>query len=382
MNDDGFVLADESPAAPAPRPALWLWYLFAQPKRFYRHFDLMTTSFTVFYTTWIYGIAVVMDRFSSQILQQDLRGGSETDGLWTAIGQSWTTYWMFCLVMGVIGGAMTYLVGGWWYCMRLRFSGVSKENLDESLARRVYVFSGLIWALPALLYAVLNTQSYASPLAAEQSDENALGGMALVGFLLWSMYVSYRGVRTVFPVIRWRARIWFAILPAVFLGSVMAILFAAMLFVQLVSAPLIDVPMTIDRPGFAFDHPGNWWVDNTEEDYDPDTYFTVEPIQDAFARFEFMPRVDDERETLAGFTDFYRDAFGAREAPAPLDRWGQHVVVGSRFTGSYEGTSYVVRIFLLSQGDDSVAIVEVAEESIWETMVPGFKQIRESFRFK
>ena len=208
MSDEAFVREDTRDAGPPPRPSLWLMYLFTQPGRFFAHFTTMTTGFTILYTTWIYGIANVMDRISTNVLKGNLSGRASGLGF---VVDSWVTYWAVCIILGIISGAVTYAVGGWWYCMRLRFCGA--KDVDASLARRVYIFAGIIWALPTVLVAVRTMQMYSTPLAAEQGDTGWFCTLTPLLALLWSIYVSYRGVRTVFAVTPWKARIWFGMLP-------------------------------------------------------------------------------------------------------------------------------------------------------------------------
>ena len=109
---------------------------------------------------------------------------------------AWDRYWLFCVILGAVSGLLYFAVGGWWYRVRLKWSGANQP--DPGLARRVYLFASQVHAIPALIYTVWETGHYESPAAAWEGDD--WGGVALIVFLFWSVYASYRGVRTVFTI--------------------------------------------------------------------------------------------------------------------------------------------------------------------------------------
>jgi hypothetical protein len=112
--------------------------------------------------------------------------------------------------MGLIGAVSLWYLGGWWYNLRVRWSGVPSH--DKRQGRLIYIYSGLVEALPSLSYALLATAIYANYQAAWDAEE--LWSSLLLVFPFWSVVVSYRGVRTSFPVKPWPARLWFLILPS------------------------------------------------------------------------------------------------------------------------------------------------------------------------
>lgn len=75
----------------------------------------------------------------------------------------------------------------------------------------IYVWAGLVAALPGLLYVVLSTVAFPDYGAAWSSEEQV--STLLIIFPFWGAFVSYRAVRSEFPVSVWRARAWFLILP-------------------------------------------------------------------------------------------------------------------------------------------------------------------------
>lgn len=362
-----------------PSAALWLFHLFFRPKRFFAHFPRMATAFTLAYATWIVGIAGVMSRISMEQIKEDF--GRSGSAILDAALESWPSYWLFCAAAGALGGMMFYAIGGWWYRVRLELSGADWP--DARLARRVYIFASLIADLPLVLVTASQAAFYATPLAAERADPGWWYlGMMLLPF--WSVYASYRGVRTLFDVVRWKARIWFLVLPSLVYGMVVVGVMAAAVMVGLGVIDLppdIDDPVVIDRPGFTLRYPGNWWVNTEDDDYDPDSQFMIEPFQDARARFLLGEGPVDPEDETEHYLKAYQEVFRGDDV-STFTRWGSHVGSGVKYRGTTEGTLYVVRIFTTTTDTRNLTVVEWVESSVAYLLKPGFKLMRDSFRFK
>lgn len=123
--------------------------------------------------------------------------------------ESWLGFWILVLGAGALSGVFLWWVGGWWFALRLRWSGAADP--DRRLARLVMAYSAFIFSGPTVAAAAIYTLVYRSYAAAYASDE--LYSLALMIFPFWSVVVSYRGVRSLFEVGAWRSRIWFLILP-------------------------------------------------------------------------------------------------------------------------------------------------------------------------
>lgn len=74
-----------------------------------------------------------------------------------------------------------------------------------------YTFVTLVVALPAVLYAIVQSIAYPNYRAAWEAD--SMWDLVIVACLLWSVVVSWRAVLAVFPVRPTRAVWWFLILP-------------------------------------------------------------------------------------------------------------------------------------------------------------------------
>jgi hypothetical protein len=81
-----------------------------------------------------------------------------------------------------------------------------------------------VYAAPLILYTVVETATYADAVEAYQAE--SLWPLLLIVFLFWSLVTSYCGVRTLFQVSRWRARMWFMILPGILYGMLLGVVAA------------------------------------------------------------------------------------------------------------------------------------------------------------
>jgi hypothetical protein len=197
---------DDDVESTPPNPAFWLTYLFFKPSVFYRTFVIRRTPALTLLCAWIYGMVGAIDRMDSRALA----------GKALPFGESWIAYWIAVTVVGVFGGLFYFFIGGWWYRMRPGYSGVIDP--DKGLARRVYLFASQILAVPVVLMTALETSNYSSPLEAAASPGSPWHSIFLI-FPFWSVWSSYIGVRTAFPV-KYKgpdgAKLWFLILPCVF----------------------------------------------------------------------------------------------------------------------------------------------------------------------
>ena len=137
---------------------------------------------------------------------------------WYLLGQpmveSWLRFWPWVLAFGVVSALIVWYIGGWWFNLRVRWSGDKLINRREG--RLVYTFAGAVQTLPSVLYVIASTFLYESYYDAVMSDE--VWSSVLLIFPLWSVGTNYRGVRARFDVRAWPARFWFIILPILVLA--------------------------------------------------------------------------------------------------------------------------------------------------------------------
>ena len=150
---------------------------------------------------WTYAIGHLVD---AQYVHSSRGRGS-------IFSSSWPEQWGFLLLGGMVLGLLIYRFGGWWYELRLWWSGVNP--IDEDKARSVYLASSQIQALPTILWTLGETLFYESPIGAMTSA--SLWMIPMIVFPFWSIRASHVAVQSVFQGNRTALRIWFLIIPLV-----------------------------------------------------------------------------------------------------------------------------------------------------------------------
>ncbi|MFC1851984.1 hypothetical protein ACFL27_17465 [candidate division CSSED10-310 bacterium] len=184
--------------------------LFIHPTKFFSSQIAIGKKPYFYFVTWCYGICHIIDRIDRNILRSNL--GRPRQG-WEVLGpyltESWPDFWAFVLITGALAGLILWSIGGWWYHVRLHWSGHSRP--DPKLARLVFIYSSFVMALPTILVTLVQTVIYGNYQEAFSADE--LWSSFVLLFPFWSSLVSYKGAMTLFELNRARALMWFVILP-------------------------------------------------------------------------------------------------------------------------------------------------------------------------
>jgi hypothetical protein len=186
--------------------------LFINPKTFFEE-NLSDSKLQPAYFSLaivVYGIGFGIDRLDRQLLKYDLQGRlADLDYL-----NDWAGYWVFAVIGGIIGGYISYLIGGWFFNVRLKWS---KGTGDIDKSRYIYLYSGVVSSsiifLTALVSMLLNDKPY------DPGSEFNLWSLTvlilLMFFIYYSVFVSYTGVRAITDADKLRSVIWFLILPII-----------------------------------------------------------------------------------------------------------------------------------------------------------------------
>jgi hypothetical protein len=224
------------------------------------------------------------------------------------------------------------------------------------------------------------TNDYESPWDAEQGEDLWIVIPIICEF--WSVYVSYRGVRTAFVVRSWAARLWFLILPVLAYG---AIIFGGIIILLTSSGlwdvePSIDDPDMIQRPGVRVSYPGNWFEDTEHEDYDPEHDFSlVSMAADAVTYFMIHDEILDPEELVEDTIRYLPEGMTGMSFQ-PVDQWGIYEGFGRVGTLNSDGTPYRALFFAATIDDRTFQIIEFCDREVSDTLEPGFDLIRRSFR--
>lgn len=196
------------PSSPLSLEGLKLLYM--QPTDFFsdKSWLLKKPEWIVVYVFFVTG--AVMDRIDARLARQDV--GMSAQASLTFLNESWLNYWGFVLGIGLVFGWIGYYVGGWWYGVRLEWSGAIELNMKQ--VRAVYIFQSLVLDLPYVLLGVTATFLYSDYIDYYYADEwwSAIGVLL---FIFWSIFVSYKAAST-YAGEQWKTRLWFLILPVLF----------------------------------------------------------------------------------------------------------------------------------------------------------------------
>ncbi|HEU5186535.1 MAG TPA: tetratricopeptide repeat protein [Gemmatimonadaceae bacterium] len=209
-------VASHAPLRYHPMSLRGLRDLYLRPTRYWTGADLNKRAASAVATVLL-GIALAIDRIDTQLAKADVGVSGSDVGLARGVAASWGAYWSLVLIVGALGSGLVWLIGGWWYNTRLRWSGA--VGFDEREGRQVYVFASLVHALPTVLYSLLAMVLYSSYLAAWEADSIWVAVFALFPF--WAVVASYKGVRARFQPRVTRARVWFLVLPSLFYALVL-----------------------------------------------------------------------------------------------------------------------------------------------------------------
>ncbi len=356
----------------------WLFDLYVRPTTFFRTFANATWPALTVLCAWLLGIRIAADRIATYQMR------TSGSGQHSIIPDDWTFYWIFVVAVGAMSGALYYVIGGWWYRVRVRWSGGGSDT-DPKLVRRVYLYASLVASIPFLISEISNTLTYQRP------SQTWLGVFdvwmwVFIASLLWSYVVSYRGVREVFGVRRVPGMIWFVALPSALIvgGFVLGVVLALTGLTGTGAPADTTAPLVHRGSTTTFSYPGNWLLRIDEPDFDPDWYVLVETQQDGF--FE-LSRLESDLSEVELFnnalSDYSTRVFKDLQVVSRhRDRYGKGDV-GALCRGKISGMDYDLRLTILWIGAAQyVQLVELCRSDQSAYAQSGFDLIQQSLKLE
>jgi hypothetical protein len=226
---------------------LSLFDLFIRPGRFFARGRALPARAGLVAALLLYGLGAGIARLEHQAavrLVLKARGITprRQAPFLASISADWMTFWGHAALSAILAAALLWTLGAWWFRLRARWSGAPDAEMGTS--REIYVWSGLVLAVPVFVLALVQTALFPSfRMAWAQAS---LWTLVLIVFPFWSAFTSYAGVRALFPVKRGRAILWFLVLPWLLYALAFAGLGASILHMELKSGPakIIRTPAT------------------------------------------------------------------------------------------------------------------------------------------
>ncbi len=382
---------------PEPRPGLigLFGLLFFKPRRFFKHFHALPGGVAPVALALSLGLAAALSGEGARLIP----------GLTSGDADTWAAFWPPVFLVGLIWGMIIYFVGDWWFRKCIRWSG--DRAADKANARKILLWSGQITALPAVIHALAGTLINPSPSAWAVST---LGGFSLASMALfvWSLVVSFVGVRSVFNVRTGRAGFWFIAFPLIlvfFFVMPSFILRDRMRYAGLgapgapaaytgihTETPHVDEPDSpgayrLPRPGFyettrlanagstaapdivapksfssrtlSFSYPGNWKILKEGVTFEPDSSVWVQAPCGSVQGILFYESVLGENAALEFAADSLTQMYQGSVEVQSFDTWGTFAGRGVSFHGKEGDQPVTVRVFAASVSENRV--LEVRE---------------------
>ncbi|MCA9306527.1 MAG: YIP1 family protein [Phycisphaerales bacterium] len=369
------TVTDQRPEPPPQRDPyflLWIVYLFFRPRTFFRHFIDNKWPSLLVACAWMFGMARASERF----ITRGTISGTQNN----PILASWSVFWPAVLIGGAISGLLYFYIGGWWYRLRIKWSG--DPDPDKVFARRVYLYAAQIIAIPSMVILISTAPMYASP--ADMADAPfAWWDLLPLLFVPWSFIASFIGVRTVFDTGLIRSLIWFLILPITFIAIALALVIIGTLLIESApQRPETANPTQHRTPGLNFEYPSNWTIDTHDDYHDNDYHITIDAPQDATITIAAYETESDFKQVLAHSVDAYRTSLSDQTKIRDMTTWYGMYGIGEHHTGNYAGNNYTLIVFERPVDDGvGVEIIIVHRTEDTDLLRPGFELIAKSLNF-
>jgi hypothetical protein len=192
--------------------------LFFKPKNFFTSEIAVGKTPYILFVVLVLGISAFIERVDKELLRLLLgnpRPGIEN--ILPYVVDSWLNFWGIALLYGSISGFFIWKIGGWWYKVRLKWSGAKEPETIEEKKRFskqvgiIYIYTSFVAAFPSFLLVFIYMFIFKSYRIAFNADEYY--SLIFIIFPFWSVIVSYKAVNAIFTLRKWAGKLWFLILP-------------------------------------------------------------------------------------------------------------------------------------------------------------------------
>lgn len=197
----------------------FLQQLFLRPQDFFKQHmkqDIMKLPFSGV-AIFLFVVFWWLDR-AERILLKAI-GRQDGDTIMNYIAEEWMFYWILVFTGGIITGWLMYLLGGWFFWLRIKWS---KWKITNEEHRNIFLYSFFFITLAYAIVTLIDTFLYSSPLETYTSEQLVSQLIETLWFFVifitisHSLFMSYKGVMQIEWVVKGRAIVWFVILPALY----------------------------------------------------------------------------------------------------------------------------------------------------------------------
>jgi hypothetical protein len=142
--------------------------------------------------------------------------------------------------------------------------------------------------------------------------------------------------------------------------------------------------ITLDRPGYTMKYPANWKVDSSDEDFDYDSYFTLDTHSDNgfISIFIFNDSISTDVHVEEQIKAHLKQTI-KNGAVTRYTSWGNYTGTGARIRGKLMGVfKGEVNVFAYSTDSSGFLALYQLFDSDRKLDESGFELIKSSFRLK
>lgn len=191
------------------------FWLFFRPNRFFEKIDTTIPTFAVGICAYVIGITAVADRIDTNILKY--YSGENANQFLLNVTNNWIDYWLLALIAGIFSAGIGWLLWGWIFNLRVKWSG--DTSIDPTHGRVIHSIVEQVLCVPYLIAMIIPVLYYPDYITFFNHDE--IWSSLIIVFAIWAFIAKFLVVIGQFNVILWRAIIFFLVLPiSIFFGAV------------------------------------------------------------------------------------------------------------------------------------------------------------------
>ena len=163
----------------------------------------------------ISGTAIAIDDIMGKVDSYAITGSIITEIADKALF-SWWRYWLNILINSSLNGIGIYFIKGWWFNIRLKFSGDNEADIKK--CRSIAIYLNMIMSTPILILIIISSLFLPNIYATYSNKYFQLFYTILVGGMMIPLiYFEYRVAIENFNVDKKRLIIWFTYIPVILL---------------------------------------------------------------------------------------------------------------------------------------------------------------------